>query len=425
MSARFWFLAVGSLLFPVLASAQSVTLQHKHFLFTLKAQLDWSTEAEAWTYEGFDVRLPPQAFGTGSSLPAGLVRTVHRTWDRAVIATRVRELVSTPFDRPARAVTIRTQSGAIVFDGVGMPGRSVDVEATVELVVAALEQGVPRIVLPVAEAPPVVTVTDPALRQQGITELVTIGESDFHNSPANRVHNIDVGIRRFNAHLIPQGSVFSFVETLGPVNASTGYRKELVIKGDRTEPDYGGGLCQISSTAYRGVWEYGFPITQRKNHSFAVGHYAPQGTDATIYPPDVDLKFRNDSPGALLIQTYTEDEKAYFLFYGTRDTRQAEVVGPFTWAHVPAPPQRTEETTEIPAGTTRKVGEATPGLRALWFRGLRLPTATGAIVRTEQVHSHYQARPRYIEVGVEAVSTPASLELPPFLEAPSWITPGA
>jgi vancomycin resistance protein YoaR len=242
-------------------------------------------------------------------------------------------------------------------------------------------------------------VNDPVLREQGIKEFVTMGESDFHGSTKNRIHNVTTGLNKFNGHLIEKDEVFSFVKVLGPVDASTGYRKELTIIGDKTLPEYGGGLCQVSSTAYRGVWEYGFPITQRKNHSYAVSYYAPQGTDATVYPPNIDIKFKNDSPGALLIQTVIDvpNLKAYFLYYGTKDDRETSVIGPYNWGYTPAPPPRTEETLEIPAGTRRKVGEAVPGLQTAWFRTVQ---QDGKEV-TQGTYSIYQARPLYWQVGVE------------------------
>lgn len=288
-------------------------------------------------------------------------------------------------------------------------------DALVDLTIAALDGNVRDIQIPVRETEPAITVNDEELREMGIKELVTIGESDFTGSTQNRIHNVTTGLNKFNGHLIAQGETFSFVKVLGPVDASTGYRKELTIVGDKTIPEYGGGLCQVSSTAYRGVWEYGFPITQRKNHSYAVGYYAPQGTDATVYPPNIDIKFLNDSPGALLIQTVIDvpEKNAYFLYYGTKDDRFAEVMGPFTWGHKAAPPPRTEETTEIPAGTRRKVGEAVPGLRAAWFRTVHKAGES----TTQGTYSIYEARPLYWQIGVEHLSASGSLTNAPGTEA--------
>jgi vancomycin resistance protein YoaR len=183
------------------------------------------------------------------------------------------------------------------------------------------------------------------------------------------------------------------------VNASTGYWQELVILGERTLPDYGGGLCQVSTTAYRGAWEYGFPITQRRNHSFAVRYYSPAGTDATIYPPSADMKFLNDSGHAILLQTYVDGDNAYYIYYGTDDGRQSEIIGPYTWGSMAPPPDRTEYTTDIPPGTTRKVGERVPGVHAAWFRAVRYPDQEEQI---ESFYSIYEARPYFLQIGVES-----------------------
>jgi vancomycin resistance protein YoaR len=235
----------------------------------------------------------------------------------------------------------------------------------------------------------------------GIKEVVTVGESDFSGSPGPRRHNIAVGLARFNGHTIARGEEFSFDAVLGPVNASTGYQKELVILGERTLPDYGGGLCQVSTTAYRGAWEYGLPITDRRNHSFAVRYYGPQGTDATVYPPHTDLQFTNDTPGALLLQTHVENDKAYFIYYGTRDERTSTVYGPYTWGQQEPPPPRSEYTADIPAGTMRKVGDAVPGMHAAWFRVLEHMTASGARVSSvDGTYSIYEARPLFTQIGV-------------------------
>jgi len=250
---------------------------------------------------------------------------------------------------------------------------------------------------------PEITIEDTELLDMGITEVITIGESDYRGSPGPRKHNISVGLEKFNGQIIPPDAVFSFNSILGPVNAATGYKKELVIKGDKTLPDYGGGLCQVSTTAYRGAWEYGFPIDKRKNHSYSVRYYSPEGTDATIYPPYADIRFTNDTENALVIQTHTDDGRAYFIYYGTDDKRKSEVLGPFVWAKRSAPADRIEYTTSLPPGVTRKVGGRVPGLRAAWFRTVQRPEEETST--TEGFYSLYEARPSYMQIGI--AETPA------------------
>ncbi len=113
------------------------------------------------------------------------------------------------------------------------------------------------------------------------------------------------------------------------MEASEGFKPELVIKATGTVPELGGGLCQVSSTTFRAAMKAGLPITQRRNHSYAVQYYAPQGTDATIYPGVIDLKFTNDTPGSILIWPYFPDKDTLvFDFYGTTDNREVVLDDP-------------------------------------------------------------------------------------------------
>lgn len=123
--------------------------------------------------------------------------------------------------------------------------------------------------------------------------------------------------------IVEPGETFSFNKYLGEVDGEHGFLPELVIKKSGTVPEFGGGLCQVSSTAFRAAMDAGLPITERRNHAYAVQYYAPQGTDATIYPGVVDLKFTNDTPGSILVWPYEKDANTLiFDFYGTKDGRQ-------------------------------------------------------------------------------------------------------
>lgn len=167
----------------------------------------------------------------------------------------------------------------------------------------------------------------------GINQLIAHGVSGFSGSPNNRRHNIAVGLEKFKGLIIPQGAEFSFDDNLGPVTAEEGFLPELVIKGSEgTIPELGGGLCQVSTTTFRAAMAAGLPITARRNHAYAVQYYSPQGTDATIYPGSADLKFINDTPGAILIWPYEKDKNTLvFDFYGSNDGRQVTLEKPVVY----------------------------------------------------------------------------------------------
>jgi vancomycin resistance protein YoaR len=167
-----------------------------------------------------------------------------------------------------------------------------------------------------------------SIDNMGITDLVGEGRSNFKGSPKNRIFNIKVATSRYDGVLIKPGEEFSFVRVLGEVDGEHGYLPELVIKKDKTEPEFGGGICQVSTTAFRAAINSGLEITARRNHAYPVAYYNPQGMDATVYVPRPDLKFKNDTPNYILIQTKIEGTELIFDFYGTSDGRQVEVIGP-------------------------------------------------------------------------------------------------
>ena len=161
-----------------------------------------------------------------------------------------------------------------------------------------------------------------------INTLLGRGESNFAGSPDSRIHNIGVGSKIFNGVVLKPGQEFSFNQLLGPVDASGGYLPELVIKSGKLMPEYGGGLCQVSTTVFRAAVAAGLAILERHPHSLPVRYYNPQGFDATIYPDISDFKFKNDTPTYILIQSNISGSKIYFEIYGTSDNRKVTIDGP-------------------------------------------------------------------------------------------------
>ncbi|MBU4030992.1 VanW family protein, partial [Patescibacteria group bacterium] len=166
--------------------------------------------------------------------------------------------------------------------------------------------------------------------QLGVNSLIGQGTSNFAGSPNNRVHNIKTGAAKFNGLILTSGEEFSFNNLLGGSGAEQGFLPELVIKNYQTIPEYGGGLCQISTTFFRAAVNSGLKITERKAHAFPVVYYNPQGFDATIYEPKPDLRFINNTPSHLLIQTAIEGTKLTINFYATDDGRKVKIDGPYT-----------------------------------------------------------------------------------------------
>jgi vancomycin resistance protein YoaR len=252
-------------------------------------------------------------------------------------------------NQPAYDAKFEVQNGRVAAFQSSQPGRAVDVAATMRAAEAALVAGVSKpVTLTVAVTEP--TVTTAEANDLGITELIGVGTSNFKGSPKNRRHNIKVGADSLNGLLVKPDETFSLLKALGTIDASTGYLPELVIKGNKTIPEYGGGLCQIGTTTFRAALGSGLPIVERRNHSYRVVYYEPAGTDATIYDPAPDFKFKNDTGGTILIQTKVQGDDLRFEFWGTKDGRQVEQTKPRIFNVTVPPPTKIVETEDLEPG---------------------------------------------------------------------------
>lgn len=240
------------------------------------------------------------------------------------------ETLAPSFDQSPINPSFTTEDGKVKLFTLGKDGQVLDIGQNTKNIIAALiefsdarNRTIELALNPVA---PDITSGDPA--SLGINELIGEGTTDFKGSPKNRIHNFTRGMEQFHGLLIKPGAEFSFVQYLGEVDGEHGYLPELVIKNNETIPEFGGGICQVSSTMFRAALYSGLPITERRNHAYAVQYYKPIGMDATVYIPKPDLKFTNNTPGYILIQGKIEGTKFIFQFYGTSDGRKTEIDGP-------------------------------------------------------------------------------------------------
>lgn len=173
----------------------------------------------------------------------------------------------------------------------------------------------------------------------GIRQLLSEATTRFGGSSRERAYNVGLGAARLNGHLVAPGEVFSFAKAMGEVSEATGFKKAFVISGEQTVEGVGGGMCQVSTTTFRAAYFAGLPIVQRRPHSYQVRYYAPTGLDAAVFLPYLDLKFKNNTPGHLMIQTSVRGTRLTFRIFGTKD-RTTTWSNPITLSRTPAPPTR-------------------------------------------------------------------------------------
>jgi vancomycin resistance protein YoaR len=77
----------------------------------------------------------------------------------------------------------------------------------------------------------------------------------------------------------------------------------------------GGGTCTVATTVFNAIYEAGYPIVERVNHSLRSERY-PIGRDAAIAYPYADLKFQNDTANMLLITMSFTDYSVTCTLWG-------------------------------------------------------------------------------------------------------------
>jgi vancomycin resistance protein YoaR len=247
--------------------------------------------------------------------------------------------------------------------------RSLNITETVRLINTQAVTDRRQVLLPIAVTKPQVATED--AESLGIKELISEATTYFKGSSQGRMHNIQVAASRFHGLVIPPGGTFSFNEHLGEVSAATGYEESIIIWGNRSAVGIGGGVCQVSTTAFRAAFWGGYPITERWAHGYRVGWYEPPvGMDATVYSSQVDFKFVNDTPYYLLIETETDLQAGTvtFRFYSTQTGRTVELEGPFEANVVPHGPDIYREDPTLPKGTTKQIDWAHDGVDVTVYR---------------------------------------------------------
>lgn len=220
--------------------------------------------------------------------------------------------------------------------------------------------------LPLTTIPPKVKTSD--VNNLGIKELLGTGVSTFKHSDANRNYNIQKGASLVNSILVAPNETFSFIKNLGDVTLQAGFKNGYIIREGKTELDVGGGVCQVSTTLFRAMLNAGLDIISRQPHAYRVSYYeedSPPGYDATVFVPNPDLKFVNDTGSYLLIQnTYDGvNKKLVYEIYGTSDGRKAKIDNYKKWDATPAPATQYIDDPSLPAGKLVQTEHAIPGLK--------------------------------------------------------------
>ncbi|GGK87226.1 VanW family protein [Deinococcus radiotolerans] len=261
---------------------------------------------------------------------------------------------------------------------------------------AVLDPSVRTVVFPSKADQPTLTIDK--LPAADKLELIAVGTSTYYHSSAARRTNVANAAAKINGSVVPAGEVFSFLNSLGGIDASNGFVGGLIISGGRTVDGLGGGVCQVSTTTFRALYQAGLPVIERNQHSYRVGYYEPQvGFEAAVYDPGLDLRMKNDTTAPILIKTRNDNARSTLTVevWGVKPKRTVNISPAVITARVPHPAPKYVVNAALRPGTMRQVDWAADGYSLYITRTIK--DASG--VRTDKVSTVYKAWQAVYETG--------------------------
>ena len=172
-----------------------------------------------------------------------------------------------------------------------------------------------------------------AVAMAGVAALMAVpGEvtiSAYSTSLAERStsqrHNARQALHRLVGAKIGPGEEFSFNKRVGTFSKDAGYRKAPVSYKGQLIDDWGGGVCQTSTTLYNAALLSGMEIVERNRHRFQPS-YVPPGRDAAVAFSNIDLRFRNPYPYPVRIDGESSGDRLVVRIVGPKREAVPEIV---------------------------------------------------------------------------------------------------
>ncbi|EGW40357.1 VanW family protein [Desulfosporosinus sp. OT] len=228
----------------------------------------------------------------------------------------------TKFNQPAKDASYKIANDKVVITSA-QSGRTVDLDRLISNIQKIPLSKVPeRIDIPMKEVPAAVT----AETVKNLAFDTVIGEytTKFSVNEKNRSANLTVAAKAIDRKILRPGETFSFNDTVGPREPSTGYKDAYIIINGEYVKGTGGGICQVSSTLYNAVLLSNLGVVERAPHEVAVS-YVPAGQDATVNYPNTDFKFKNDTTSLVYIRADVKPGALTLRIWGKKTDKSVRI----------------------------------------------------------------------------------------------------
>jgi vancomycin resistance protein YoaR len=253
-------------------------------------------------------------------------------------------------------------------------------------------------------------------RAMGI-DTVLASYSTLYAGTADRTSNLQLAVSLLDGTLVAPGGTFSLNDAVGPRTIERGFRSAPVIIGNEYEEDVGGGVSQVATTVFNAAWEAGLKIVERAPHSLYISRY-PDGRDATVNYPDLDLKFRNDTSRWLVVFGASDSDGIAITIAGPATGRRVvSSAGPLRVTG--EPPIKRVKDPRLFVGTKVVEEQGSPPRTIVVERTVY--NRDGSVLYDETWRTNYRGEKRVIRVGTKKKAE----SKPPTTTTPTTTTPTA
>ena len=328
------------------------------------------------------------------------------------------QLIAAEVNQPVKDAKFAFANGTIEDVEKSQDGREVQFDGTVGALRGAILGAT-------GNASPVIAITKPKVRSADKAAMRTpdvlgIGRTDYSSSIDSRRHNVELAVERLNGTIIPPGEMFSFNAAVGEQTVENGYEEAYgiaLVPGvgggpgqAKTVSSIAGGICQVSTTLFHGVFAAGLPIEQRNWHLFWVGYAdsptGMMGLDATVDDQArLDFQWWNNTGGWIGIEAAANGATVTVKIYGKDPGWDVQIDGPaITNVIEPDPKPVDEKTHDLPVGQKRMIEHAADGFTAAIRRQVfdangKLVVFEGRGMDTTFKSEYLPSRDRY-QIGV-------------------------
>jgi vancomycin resistance protein YoaR len=241
-------------------------------------------------------------------------------------------------------------------------------------------------------------VTTDSLGDEAFPNRLATYSTKYSTADVNRTTNIKISVNKINGVVLLPGEEFSYNKVLGPRTPQAGYKLGAAYIGGKVVSDYGGGVCQTSSTLYNAVLLSNLEITSRTSHYFAAA-YVPVSRDATVYWPSLDFKFKNNRNYPIKIKASTSNGVINVEIFGITEESDYEVeLQSYVTSYIPYNTEYKDDNT-LPEGKEVVEQAGTNGIRSEAYKILK---KDGKVIsKTLLSRDTYSTKARIIRIGTK------------------------